>query len=700
MKPVNKLRLLSVGLLVLLALPDPLLAQPAVPSPKTMQQANLHRDIEYGRASGETLLLDAFVPEGAGPFPVAILVHGGGWGSGDKAKDIVTPIAEPLGRAGFAWFSINYRLAPKNRWPAAIEDVQTAIRWVKAHAAEFRGDPNRIVLIGYSAGAHLAALAAVRAERETAVQAVIGFAAPTDLPADTERRGGLSKALQDLLDRPLEVDAAAQEILQNLSPITYVQPGLTPPGLPPFLLIHGTEDKSVPYTQSLNFQKRLREIGVPCDLITIAGAPHSIGQWDKFSASYKVGMVAWLRRTLGSASPDITVAADGSGNFKTVQAAMESIPRDNRRRIVVFVKDGVYREKIRIDAARVTLRGQSRENTRIEYPQLNDDFTRNPDPLGRAVLNVNGDDFVLENLTVANTAGIVGPHSFTIYGKGDRSVLLDCDLLSEGADTVSLWLGDRGRYYHARCRFRGSVDFVCPRGWCYVADSTFFETKATAALWHDGSKNRDMKFVLRSCRLDGVEGWYLGRHHVDAQFYLLDCVFSPSMIDKPLARHVYADDPARNAELDKSNLWGERSYYHNCHREGGDYAWHKDNLASAPGAPTPEQITAAWTFAGAIGATGKWDPERFSGPTIRSVRRTDDRIEVVFSEEVTAKGAPRLALRSGGWATYASGSGTDTLVFIASAGQSGAVASVDLGNGAILASEAAATLRPADVTLP
>ena len=70
------------------------------------------------------------------------------------------------------------------------------------------------------------------------------------------------------------------------------------------------------------------------------------------------------------------MAADGSGDFKTVQAAVASIPKSNRERIVVFIKDGVYREKVRVDAAFVTLRGESRKGTRIEFPQLNDDFTK------------------------------------------------------------------------------------------------------------------------------------------------------------------------------------------------------------------------------------------------------------------------------------------------------------------------------------
>src|SRR5215468_5021372 len=183
--------------------------------------------------------------------------------------------------------------------------------------------------------------------------------------------------------------------------------------------------------------------------------------------------LCWHLTALAAASfrPDIVVAADGSGDFKTIQAAVESIPNTNRERKIVFIKNGVYREKVRVDASFVTLRGQSRKGTRIEFAQLNDDFTRKPDNLGRAVINLNrADDFVLENLTAENTAGVIGPHAFTIYGTGDRTVIVNCDVFSHGADTVSLWLSDRGRYYHANCNFRGSVDFVCPRGWCYLTN--------------------------------------------------------------------------------------------------------------------------------------------------------------------------------------------------------------------------------------
>jgi pectinesterase len=163
--------------------------------------------------------------------------------------------------------------------------------------------------------------------------------------------------------------------------------------------------------------------------------------------------------------PDIVVAADGTGNFTTIQAALGSISATNRERLIVLIKDGIYREKIRVDASFVTLRGQSRKGTRIEFPQVKDDFVAHPDDLGWAVINLKqADDFVLENLTVENTARDESAHAFTICGSGNRIVIMDCDVLSRGGDTVSLGREEPGMFYHARCNFSGSVDFVCPRG--------------------------------------------------------------------------------------------------------------------------------------------------------------------------------------------------------------------------------------------
>ena len=99
--------------------------------------------------------MDAHIPQGRGPFAAVILVHGGGWSGGSKQAAFIKPLFPVLDGSGLAWFSIDYRLAPKYQHPAAAEDVEQAIRYVKTHAREFRVDPNRLALMGESAGGHL-----------------------------------------------------------------------------------------------------------------------------------------------------------------------------------------------------------------------------------------------------------------------------------------------------------------------------------------------------------------------------------------------------------------------------------------------------------------------------------------------------------------------------------------------------------------
>jgi len=260
--------------------------------------AILQTNIPYGSAGGQPLLLDVSVPDGPGPFPMAMIVHGGGWSTGGKGQDKnlgrdISPLFDPLTRAHFTWFSIDYRLAPTNRWPAGIEDLQTAIRWVKAHAAEFKGDPHRLALIGHSAGGHMVCYVTVMSDDSTRVQAVVGLAAPNDLVADTLHRGEVSKSLQNLLALPQATNAESFKVLADRSPINHVRPGL-----PPFLLMQGSIDRTVPPAQAAKFQAALLSNNVPCDLITITNAPHPITAWSKFDPNWGDELTAWLHSKL------------------------------------------------------------------------------------------------------------------------------------------------------------------------------------------------------------------------------------------------------------------------------------------------------------------------------------------------------------------------------------------------------------------
>ncbi|HEY3826821.1 MAG TPA: alpha/beta hydrolase [Bryobacteraceae bacterium] len=257
----------------------------------------IQHDIEYARAEGMSLRMDASVPEGDGPFPAAIIVHGGGWVSGDKEID-VTPLFKPLSEAGFAWFSINYRLTGDLlHFGVAINDIETAVRFVKDHAREYRVNPERIALIGESAGGQLAAMAALNGAPDTSVRAVIAMYAPTDLVALVRNSELIPSSIRDAL-RGTPVEALLLARLAQLSPISRVKPGM-----PPFLLIHGTADPLVPFEQSRAMCNRMRSEGADCELFPVPGGVHGMRRWEsspEMSEPYKREIVRWLVEQLSS----------------------------------------------------------------------------------------------------------------------------------------------------------------------------------------------------------------------------------------------------------------------------------------------------------------------------------------------------------------------------------------------------------------
>ncbi len=306
---------------------------------------------------------------------------------------------------------------------------------------------------------------------------------------------------------------------------------------------------------------------------------------------------------------NLIVAADGSGDYRTIQEALNSIPKNNSKNVTILIRNGTYHEKLFIERSFVTLVGEHRDSTRIVYAELRENWAKdhNNNDWGSAVVNIDSlsSDVTLANLTVHNNYGSLyntPKHQFAIRGWGTRVIVLNCNIIADGADTISLWDRVDGMYYHANCYFEGWVDYVCPRGWCYITDSKFFGHNLSASIWHDGSTDKDQKFVIRYSIFDGVPGFPLGRHHRDAALYLLDCIFSRSMADRP----IYLPDSPNSRPW----IWGARHYFFNCHREGGDYDWFMDNLAEAEGAPSADIIDANWTFG------GKWDPEGSMQPVL------------------------------------------------------------------------------------
>jgi alpha-L-fucosidase 2 len=264
------------------------------------------KGIEYARPGGHALLLDVHVPDGRGPFPAAILVHGGGFDGGSRATNM-SPTFQPLADAGFAWFSIDYRMAPEFRFPEARDDVDAAIKWVRANAATYQIDPSKIVLSGESAGGFLVNYAATHETPATRVAAVVDFYGPTDYERVARQRQAYPARFNMTSINGHQkngggiwffgvagYDEASFATLKTISPVHAVHKGM-----PPFLEIHGTRDDQVPYEQSTIMCDAMRRVGARCDIITIEAGGHGMSSWrDADQQHYKERMIAWLKDVL------------------------------------------------------------------------------------------------------------------------------------------------------------------------------------------------------------------------------------------------------------------------------------------------------------------------------------------------------------------------------------------------------------------
>jgi len=264
------------------------------------------KDVEYARPNGKPVLLDVHIPDGPGPFAAAILVHGGGYDEGSKST-YVRPLFEPLEQAGFAWFSIDYRLAPEVQFPQAISDVYSAIRWVRSNAHKYHVDPSKIALIGESAGALYVNYVGTHERRGAKVAAVVDFYGPVDYAKlATERRDHPERFNMASINRHAahgggihffgvdQLDEAGLAKLRSLAPIAAVHRGM-----PPFLCIHGTKDDQVSYEQSTSFCEAMHRVRASCELITIEGGGHGMSNWRTPEMQHwKPEMIAWLKKTL------------------------------------------------------------------------------------------------------------------------------------------------------------------------------------------------------------------------------------------------------------------------------------------------------------------------------------------------------------------------------------------------------------------
>jgi acetyl esterase/lipase len=267
MSPWTMLHSVLSGLGLLLVGCSTHLNRPSTPAPAPIQtDFDVTRDRVFTPQDWpQALKADTYIPRGDGPWPAVLLIHGGGWESGDR--DQVASIAKRLARRGFVVVNTTYRLSPGARFPAALQDVQQALAWMQAQATDLHLKPDRIGVFGYSAGAHLAALLGTLSPGDALagpgprVAAVVAGGVPSDL---TKFKGG--KLVPQFLGTNWKTDP---EAYRRASPVTYISRDD-----PPFFIYHGTLDKLVPPDQAQDLHDALLASGVRSELFWLRGLGH------------------------------------------------------------------------------------------------------------------------------------------------------------------------------------------------------------------------------------------------------------------------------------------------------------------------------------------------------------------------------------------------------------------------------------------
>lgn len=251
-------------------------------------------DLCYRTVDGLDVCLDLHMPAVTDPA-VLVYAHGGGFQFGDKS-DAATTRLRALAAHGIAVASINYRHAPQYLYPAPVDDMKAAVRWLRSHGSEFGFSAERIGVWGASAGGYLASMVALDQDQSRAVHAAVIWFAPADL-ASSGARSPLERQIvfPSFEAAVLGVDDARQAPVASSA---LVRALTAPPWTPPFLIAHGDRDRMVPPSESAALHEALGRAGVSATLLSVAGAGHEDPAFDR--PEFLAMTAAWVNSVLGA----------------------------------------------------------------------------------------------------------------------------------------------------------------------------------------------------------------------------------------------------------------------------------------------------------------------------------------------------------------------------------------------------------------
>ncbi|HRF60095.1 MAG TPA: alpha/beta hydrolase [Fimbriimonadaceae bacterium] len=264
--------------------------------------AKVDMGVVFSKPGGEELKMDIYYPaDRSKPAPALLVLHGGAWIGGNRAD--MAEFCQAAADRGFVAATASYRLAPNSKWPAMLDDAQTAVRYLRANASKLNIDPKKVAATGASAGGHLALLLGFRDTRDSKageyatqssrVKAVLNVFGPTDLTQDYPP--AFDFLFQTVLGKPKKDSA---EDIRQASPVTFVAPGAAP-----VFTIHGTADQIVPVMQAKRLDAALKAKKIDTEMVIIEGMGHEAGGKDEGRRKQFLDAVAkgleFVRKHLG-----------------------------------------------------------------------------------------------------------------------------------------------------------------------------------------------------------------------------------------------------------------------------------------------------------------------------------------------------------------------------------------------------------------
>ena len=463
---------------------------------KKEQSIVISENVSYKKVKQADLQMDIYQPKSvSGKRPAVLLIHGGGWISGSRQNQAV--MAQKLAQKGFVAATVSYRLSREAKYPAAVNDIQDALTFIKKNADQYQINTAKIAILGASAGAQLATLIGVK--HPEMVQAIVNIDGVVSFIHPEAEEGEIAGFwLGGMKDEHFTT-------WKEASPLEYVNRQT-----PPTLFINSAQDRF--HAGRDDMIKKLTDYGIYSEVRTILNSPHSFWlakPWFSQTVNYTVN---FLNETFSTNSDSpyrtIQVAKDGSGEFTTIQEAVDATRDLGPGEVLIQIKNGIYHEKLVIPSWKhqLTLRGESKDGVVIENDdysgKMNEQTGNEYNTFTSYTVLVTGDDITIENLTIKNSSCGEG-QAVALHVEGDRFIISDANIL--GCQDTVYAAKEGSRQYYLNCTIEGTTDFIFGEATALFDNCEIRSLKNSYITAAATPENQPFGFVFRNCTLTATE---------------------------------------------------------------------------------------------------------------------------------------------------------------------------------------------------